>query len=78
MANAITLLDPEKVILGGGVINGGRMVIDGIRRVVRENLTGEIVDNVQIVPAGLGQKSGVIGAVGIVLQKRRIFGTTGE
>lgn len=36
VANTITNFDPEKVVVGGGVVNGGDIVIDTIRNVVEE------------------------------------------
>ena len=36
VANTITNFDPEKVVIGGGVVNGGDIVIETIRDVVAE------------------------------------------
>ena len=37
VANTITNFDPEKVVVGGGVVNGGDIVLDTIRNVVEES-----------------------------------------
>lgn len=56
--------NPEKVVLCGGMIAAGDMLFDTVRRVVREN-TFEVPGNrCEIVPAGLGSDSGVLGAAG--------------
>jgi glucokinase len=56
--------NPEKVVLCGGMIAAGDRLFDTVRRVVREN-TFEVPGNrCQIVPAGLGSDSGVLGAAG--------------
>jgi glucokinase len=62
LASAINLLNPARVILGGGVIEAVDMLFDvAARRARRESLTipGKAVE---IVRAKLGDSSGVVGA----------------
>ena len=48
VANTITNFDPEKVVVGGGVVNGGDIVIDTIRNVVEERCMAAFVENCTI------------------------------
>jgi glucokinase len=67
IANAITLFDPEKVIIGGGVSKGGPIFFDKVKEKVSRLCFKVRSNEVEIVPAGLNSHSGVIGAIGIVL-----------
>ena len=56
VANTITNFDPEKVVIGGGVINGGSIVLDTIRRVVGERALKTFADSCTVEKAVLGGK----------------------
>lgn len=71
IANAITTLDPDMVILGGGVSKSGQVVFDKVQKVVNERCLKAAVKNVKIVPAGLGTDAGLIGALAIVLSRTK-------
>lgn len=62
IANAITLLGPDRVVIGGGIVAGGAQVIDPIREATWRYV--HLVDptEVEIVPAALGSEAGAIGA----------------
>lgn len=62
MANLIEVLNPECVVIGGGVALAGEPLFDAIRQTVRERARTVDVDNVRIVPATLGTDAGMIGA----------------
>jgi glucokinase len=68
VANTITNFDPEKVVVGGGVVNGG--VIDTIRNVVEERCMAAFVENCTIEKAVLGGKAGVLGAAALAITER--------
>ena len=70
VANAITNFDPEKVVVGGGVVNGGDIVIDTIRNVVEERCMAAFVENCTIEKAVLGGKAGVLGAAALAITER--------
>ena len=67
VANTITNFDPEKVVIGGGVINGGSIVLDTIRRVVGERALKTFVDSCTVEKAVLGGKAGVLGAAALAI-----------
>ena len=68
LTNIILTICPKKIILGGGVMNQEQL-FPMIRIKVRSNINGYIntkeledIDN-YIVPAGLGGKQGIMGAL---------------
>ena len=70
VANTITNFDPEKVVVGGGVVNGGDIVIDTIRNVVEERCMAAFVENCTIEKAVLGGKAGVVGAAALAITEK--------
>ncbi|WP_334075411.1 MULTISPECIES: ROK family protein [Paenibacillus] len=77
IAGAILLLSPEKVILGGGVMQQAQLY-PLIREAVKRNLNGylsagEILEHIDdyIVPPGLGQQAGLCGALALGLSALR-------
>ncbi len=63
IANLVVALDPERVVLGGGVLDAADLLLDGIRQATGRSLFG--VDHrhdVDIVPAVLGSTAGATGA----------------
>ena len=70
VANTITNFDPEKVVIGGGVVNGGDIVIDTIRKVVEERCMSTFVANCTVEKAVLGGKAGVLGAAALAITEK--------
>ena len=70
VANTITNFDPEKVVIGGGVVNGGDIVLDTIRRVVSERCMKTFVENCTVEKAVLGGKAGVLGAAALAITEQ--------
>lgn len=67
VANAVSIFDPEIIIIGGGVSKAGDIVFDTVRNVVNKRCFKSMAESVKIVPAGLGTDAGVIGAVALAL-----------
>jgi len=66
LASLINVLNPELVIIGGGVSKVGDLLFGPVRRVVRERAYERTADVAKIVPAALGDDVGVIGAAAVV------------
>ncbi|HET7030851.1 MAG TPA: ROK family protein [Candidatus Limnocylindrales bacterium] len=62
IANMITVLSPDTVVLGGGVAAAGEILFGPIRDEVARRVRTTAVDEVAIVPAELGTWAGAIGA----------------
>jgi len=62
IANLITILSPQMVVIGGGVAQAGELLFAPIRRTVAERVRVTPLEKVKIVPAELGRVAGVVGA----------------
>ena len=62
LTSVINLLNPEKIIIGGGVAECGELLLEPIRRTINERAMKVQREAVEIVPAELGNSAGVIGA----------------
>ncbi len=61
VTNTAALICPEVVVIGGGVIARGEALFGPLRRLLHENIF--IVPIPRLAAAGLGQDSGIIGAL---------------
>ena len=62
VSNVLVAIGPRKVVIGGGVAQAGNLLLDPIRRTVKERVHVMPVEQVEIVPAALGTSAGLIGA----------------
>lgn len=61
IADSLVHLEPERVVIGGGVSNAGDLLLEPVRRTIRERVRLIPLDKVQIVLSQLGNDAGVIG-----------------
>ena len=71
IANAASVLDPEIVVLGGGVPEAGEIWLAPLRASFRRNAVAPIAERTQIVTAGLGYHAGVLGAAALAVEAMR-------
>lgn len=62
LASVVNLLNPEKIIIGGGVADAGEILLDPIRETIKKRAMSVAGSAVEVVPAKLGNTAGVIGA----------------
>ena len=62
LTSVINLLNPEKVIVGGGVAECGELLLAPIRKIIKERAMTVAGSSVEIVSAKLGNTAGVVGA----------------
>jgi glucokinase len=63
LANLACVLDPECIVLGGGLVGAGELWLDAARASFAELVEGGSArEPVAIVPAALGEQAGAIGA----------------
>lgn len=62
LTSVINLLNPERVIIGGGVAESGELLLGPIRKTIKARAMVVAGNAVEIVPAQLGNSAGVIGA----------------
>ena len=63
----VNLLNPDRVIIGGGVIQAGSPLIEPIRQVVKRRTHAVPGKRVSIVPADLGVEAPAAGAAAVVM-----------
>jgi glucokinase-like ROK family protein len=68
IANTINILNPELVILGGGVTQAGELLLEPIIQTVMHRAMEVPASNVRILPTMLGEDVGAIGAATLVLK----------
>jgi len=71
IAFLINLLNPEVVVIGGGIEACGAVLLDAVKTAVKTWALEEAVNNVKIIPSAFGDKSVAYGVVGIV--EREVF-----
>lgn len=67
ITNLIHILEPELVIIGGGVTKAGPLLFDPIRATVKQRVMSEIFNEVSIREAQLGGDVGLFGAAALAL-----------
>ncbi len=73
IADLLHIFNSSMVIIGGGVSQAGNLLFDPIRLAVKEFIISDIyLENLQIVPAALGDDSGLLGALAL---SRKIAGS---
>jgi glucokinase len=63
ISNVIALLNPERIILGGGVSLMGNLFWDQLRKEIKSRAIPYFASQVELVPAELGESVVVIGAL---------------
>jgi glucokinase len=70
VANLLNLINPDVVVLAGGVTQAGELILAPLRAEVRRRAFRPAVDAARIVPGALGGRAGVIGAAATFLAER--------
>ncbi|MBI2955628.1 MAG: ROK family protein [Chloroflexi bacterium] len=68
VANVITTLAPDMVVIGGGVTEAGDLLYAPLRQAVGKRVFLVPLDRVKIVSPKLGTDVGVVGAIAVALQ----------
>lgn len=68
VANVVTILHPDLVVLGGGVAAIGSLLFDTVRRTVRERVRMFPTDGVEIKPSLLGEQAGALGGIALAMR----------
>lgn len=71
IAFLVNLLNPDVVVIGGGIEKAGSVLLDSVRTAIKRWAFEEMAEVVKIIPARLGDNSVALGASTLVI--RRIF-----
>jgi glucokinase len=67
LCDIVWLLNPDRIVIGGGVGKAGEYVFRPIRRVIEERTMKIFHEGLTIVPAKLGNDAGMIGSAALAL-----------
>lgn len=69
LANLINILNPEMIVIGGGVVNGWDLFEKHMKHEVAERAFPLLADLVRIVPAECGDHAGLLGAAHLAFHR---------
>jgi glucokinase len=61
------LLNPDRIVIGGGVAKAGPLVFEPIKRTIRERTSEVYHEHLEVVPAELGNDGGIIGSAALAV-----------
>jgi glucokinase len=67
VAGLVNLLNPERVVIGGGLASLGPLLFDPVRRAVARHANAVAAGSVTVVPAALGVHAGILGAAALAM-----------
>jgi glucokinase len=68
LANIVNVLEPEVIVIGGGVIGAGELLLAPAREEMRRRALPPGRDNVRVVAAQFGAEAGMVGAALLALE----------
>jgi glucokinase len=68
LTNVIWVVNPDRIVIGGGVAKAGERLFGYIRQTIRERCEKTFWENLDVVPATLGNDAGIIGAAALALE----------
>jgi len=71
LTSVINLLNPDVIVIGGGIANAGRVLFDNIKKTISERAMSVQAKRVRVVKAQLGSDAGLIGAAILVREGLR-------
>lgn len=70
IVNMCWLLNPQAVIIGGGISKAGKHLFDPLKHFVYNQLAPPFRDHLEVLPAHFGNHAGIIGAAAYALDKK--------
>lgn len=67
LASVIWILNPDTIVIGGGVARAGALIFEPIERTIKQRTIRIFHENLRIVPAVLGNDAGIIGSATLAL-----------
>jgi len=68
MMNTCWLLNPEAIVIGGGVARAGDILFAPFREYLLSQLSGPFKDGLSILPAAFGHEAGTVGVAALALE----------
>jgi glucokinase len=67
LTNIVWLLNPDRIVIGGGVAKAGPLIFEPIKRTIRERTSEVFHEHLEVVPAELGNDGGIIGSAALAV-----------
>ncbi len=71
LANAVNLLNPQIIVVGGGVVKAGKALLEPLEKEIRKNAVPALAKDLVLKKAALGSASGVKGMIHLLRQGER-------
>jgi glucokinase len=68
LTNVIWLVNPDRIVIGGGVAQAGERLFKYIRETIKHRCEKTFWEKLEVVPAALGNDAGIIGAASLALE----------
>jgi glucokinase len=68
LVNCCFLLNPEAIVIGGGVAKAGKVLFDPLKEHLWSQLGDPFKEHLQILPAQFGNEAGILGAAHLALE----------
>lgn len=69
LMNCCWLLNPEAIIIGGGVAQAGSVLFGPLEKHLRDQLSAPFKENLRILPARFSNEAGIVGAATLALEE---------
>ena len=76
LTNLIHIINPERIVLSGGVIQAKKYLLDSVQTTIQERALTEKAKRTEIVISSFGNQATVMGAVSLIL--RKLFSNLGS
>lgn len=67
--NCCWLLNPEAIVIGGGVAKAGDLLLGPLQKHLFDQLSGPFKDHLTLLPARFGSEAGMVGAATLALEE---------
>ena len=67
ISNLLNILDPEIIVMGGGVSLAGDFLLDRLRERLKKYALPSALEGLEIVEAELGNDAGILGAAHLAM-----------
>ena len=69
LVGVVNLLNPDCIVIGGGIANAGEVLLKKVREVIKARAMKVQAEHVKVLRAKLGDKAGLIGAALLLKEK---------
>lgn len=74
LANLVNLLNPEAIVVGGGLSSAGEWLFGPLREGLRLHALPGLTEGLRVIPVGRGADAGMVGAAALMLQSINTMG----